>query len=121
MVGLGSASGKPVAISVAAGELRVDAPPALATIVISNLLRNAVENTDRGEVQIALEGRTLTITDTGRGISEQAQARLFTRGYSTKTRGGMGLHLTKRICDRLGWGLTIASSAGKGTVASVQF
>jgi signal transduction histidine kinase len=121
MVGLGSAGGKPVAISVAAGELRVDAPPALATIVISNLLRNAVENTDRGEVQIALEGRTLTITDTGRGISEQAQARLFTRGYSTKTRGGMGLHLTKRICDRLGWQLTIASSAGKGTVASVQF
>lgn len=121
IVGRASAGGKPVEIVVTAAALRIEAPPALATIVISNLLRNAIEHTDEGEVRIALEDRVLTITDTGRGIPAEAQARLFTRGYSTKTSGGMGLHLTKRICDRLGWRLTIASSTGKGTVASVEF
>jgi signal transduction histidine kinase len=106
---------------VAAGELWLDTPPALPTIVISNLLRNAVEHTDGGTVRVALEGRTLRITDTGRGIPEAAREALFARGYSTKPGGGMGLHLTKRICDRFGWQLTIASTAGKGTTASVAF
>jgi signal transduction histidine kinase len=102
-------------------ELELDTPPALPTIVISNLLRNAVEHTDGGTIRVALEDRTLRITDTGRGIPEDARAALFARGYSTKRGGGMGLHLTKRICDRFGWQLTIASTAGKGTTASVTF
>jgi signal transduction histidine kinase len=102
-------------------ELWLDTPPALPTIVISNLLRNAVEHTDGGTVRVALEGRTLRITDTGRGIPEEARATLFARGYSTKPGGGMGLHLTKRICDRFAWQLTIASTTGKGTTASVAF
>jgi signal transduction histidine kinase len=33
----------------------------------------------------------------------------------------MGLYLAKRICDRFGWTLTIASTEGKGTTASVTF
>jgi signal transduction histidine kinase len=102
-------------------ELWLDTPPALPTIVISNLLRNAVEHTDGGTIRVALEGRTFRITDTGRGIPEDARAALFERGHSTKPGGGMGLHLTKRICDRFGWQLTIASTAGKGTTASVTF
>lgn len=113
---------KPVAIDVAAAdELWLDAPPALPAIVISNLIRNAVEHTDAGEIRVALEGRTLRITDTGRGIPAEAQAQLFTRGFTTKRAGGMGLHLAKRICDRFGWQLTIASTEGKGTTASVVF
>ena len=104
-----------------APELWLDTPPALPTIVISNLLRNAVEHTDAGEIRVALEGRTLRIADTGRGIADAARAVLFARGHSTKPGGGMGLHLTKRICDRFGWQLTIASAPGKGTTASVTF
>jgi signal transduction histidine kinase len=102
-------------------ELWLDAPPALPAIVVSNLLRNALEHTAAGEIRIALDGRTLSITDTGEGIPADAQALLFTRGFTTKAGGGMGLHLTKRICDRFGWRLTIASTAGKGTTASVEF
>jgi signal transduction histidine kinase len=102
-------------------ELWLDTPPALPTIVISNLLRNAVEHTDEGVIRVGLDGRTLRIADTGRGISEDARAALFSRGHSTKPGGGMGLHLTKRICDRFGWQLTIASTPGKGTTASVSF
>jgi signal transduction histidine kinase len=119
----GLAAGKhQLAIELTAtAELWIDAPPALPTIVISNLLRNAVEHTDEGNVRVTLAGRTVEVTDTGRGIPEDARASLFARGHSTKPGGGMGLHLTKRICDRLGWQLTIASTPGKGTIASVTF
>ena len=116
------ADGKKIEICpLAIDELELDVPPALPTIVIGNLLRNAVEHTDAGRIQVALENRTLRITDTGHGIDENARARLFDRDYSTKPGGGMGLHLSKRICDRFGWQLTIASAAGKGTIASVTF
>jgi signal transduction histidine kinase len=113
---------KTLTIKVTAPEdLWLDAPPALPAIVVSNLLRNALEHTAAGEIRIALDGKTLSITDTGEGIPADAQALLFTRGFTTKAGGGLGLHLTKRICDRFGWRLTIASTAGKGTTASVEF
>lgn len=115
-------NGKPVTIEVAASEdLWLDAPPALPTIVVSNLLRNALEHTPAGEIRVELDGRTLRITDTGEGIAPEAQALLFSRGYTTKAGGGMGLHLTKRICDRFGWQLTIASTPSKGTTVNVRF
>jgi signal transduction histidine kinase len=118
----GLVAGKPVTLSVAAAEgLWLDVPPALPAIVISNLLRNAVEHTDTGTISAVLEGRALRITDTGHGIPADALPLLFARGYTTKRGGGMGLHLAKRICDRLGWQLTVESVQGRGTTASVAF
>lgn len=115
-------NGKPVTIEVEPGaELWVEAPPALPTIVVSNLLRNALEHTTQGRVQISIAGRTLRIDDTGEGIAVDDQARIFTRGYTTKAGGGMGLHIAKRICDRFGWHLGISSTPGVGTTASVEF
>jgi signal transduction histidine kinase len=113
---------KPVELRVRSlDDLRLDVPPALPTIVISNLLRNAIEHTDAGSIELALEGRTLLITDTGGGIPADQQMRLFDRDFSTKPAGGLGLHLTKRICDRFGWRLTVASTVGEGTTVSVTF
>jgi signal transduction histidine kinase len=100
-------------------ELWLDVPPALPTIVISNLLRNAIEHTATGSIRVELTANRLTITDSGEGIPEEAQAAIFNRDYSTKPGGGMGLHLSKRICDRCGWTLGIESSPGRGTTVSV--
>ena len=96
-------------------------PPALPTIVISNLVRNAVENTDSGRVRVSLTGGVLSISDTGRGIDPDVKAVLFERDYSTKERGGLGLHLTKRICDQLGWRIDVASAPGRGTTVGIDF
>jgi signal transduction histidine kinase len=116
------AGGKPVEICAAAdGALTLAVPPALPTIVIGNLLRNALEHTAAGRVSVTLEGRTLRVADTGAGIAAEALPRVFDRDYSTKTGGGMGLHLAKRICDRFGWRLAIESGIGRGTTASVEF
>jgi signal transduction histidine kinase len=103
-------------------ELWLEIPPALPTIVISNLLRNAIEHTEAGTIRVALRDRQLSIEDTGKGIPDSAQASLFDLEYSTKPfGGGMGLHLTKRICDRFGWALAIASTTGIGTSVSIRF
>lgn len=105
----------------AAGELWLDVPPALPAIVVSNLLRNAAENTESGTIDVQLANRKLEISDSGVGIASEALPRLLDAGYSTKSRGGMGLHLAKRICDRFGWRITIASTVGRGTTVSVAF
>ncbi|MCP5145078.1 MAG: HAMP domain-containing histidine kinase [Gammaproteobacteria bacterium] len=102
-------------------ELLLDVPPALPTMVVSNLLRNAAENTDSGCIQVVLSGRQLCITDTGRGLPEGAKEKIFDRDYSSKSGGGMGLFLVRRICDRFGWRIDVASGAAKGTVVSVNF
>lgn len=118
----GLSHAKPLVFDVCVeGETWIDAPPALPAIVVSNLLRNAVEHTADGAIRVSLTGRTLEIADTGSGIPKEAQPLLFKRDYTTKSRGGMGLHLTKRICDRFGWQLAIASSPGQGTTARVDF
>ena len=68
-----------------------------------NILKNAIEAIDGdGTVTIgvtAAGGRTtLTIDDTGPGISAEAQANLFTPFFSTKPHGqGIGLTLVQEI------------------------
>jgi signal transduction histidine kinase len=47
--------------------------------------------------------------------------RIFDRNFSLRPGGhGLGLHLTKRICDHFGWSLGLESTA-TGTVARVTF
>ena len=46
------------------------------------------------------------VFDTGPGLSQELQEKLFTpfnRGSSSKPGSGLGLSIAKRICDRCGW------------------
>ena len=91
-------------------------------MIIGNVLRNAVEHTKEGTITLAMEGETLTITDTGEGIDESNIHSVFERSFTTKSTGfGMGLTLAKKLCDRLGWTITIDSTLGKGTSVTMQF
>ena len=77
----------------------VMANPALLSWVIENLLRNAVDAMDgAGQITITLSGRTIDISDTGKGIPRRGWHRIFLPGFTTKERGwGMGLSLSLRI------------------------
>jgi signal transduction histidine kinase len=101
--------------------LTADRP--LLLIVVGNLIRNAFQNTDRGEVSIRLTQERLCIADTGHGIAEAELASIFQRHYKgSKSRGeGIGLSLTKRICDRYGWTIKMASFPGSGTEVHLGF
>jgi signal transduction histidine kinase len=109
--------------------LAIDADPqpaadrALLLIVVGNLIRNAFQHTDEGEVSIRLTANQLRIVDTGRGITEAELARIFQRHYKGgDSRGeGIGLSLTKRICDRYGWDIAVESRPGRGTEVRLDF
>lgn len=101
----------------------VTADRALLFIVVANIVRNAFQHTEKGEVRIRLDADRLRIGDTGRGIAEEKLVRIFQRHYKgEESHGeGIGLSLTKRICDRYGWDITVESCSGCGTVVCLRF
>lgn len=64
----------------------------------------------------------LAVSDTGRGMSAEVQARVFDPFFSTKGRGrGLGLSAVRGIVSQLRAGLRLISAAGGGTTFEVAF
>lgn len=103
---------------------------ALAQILI-NLANNAIKFTERGMVKLTLsehkddKGQEITefnVIDSGSGIKEEDQARLFqafSQLDSTSTRhaegAGLGLYLSQNLANLLGGSLFFSSDFGKGS------
>ncbi|MCY7401848.1 MAG: PAS domain-containing protein [Nocardioides sp.] len=100
--------------------------------VITNLTANAVKFTTEGEVAIrahgAAEGRgsriRVEVRDTGIGIAEEAQTRLFeafTQADSSTTREyggtGPGLAISKRIVSAMSGDIGVTSALGAGSAS----
>ena len=68
----------------------------------------------------------LSVADNGIGIPESDLPRIFEKGFTGQngrtihSSTGIGLYLCKRLCDKLGIGLT-ASSSGSGTTITLSF
>ena len=66
------------------------------------------------------------IRDTGIGIAPEDLPRIFEKGFtgyngrSDKKASGIGLYLCKRVCDRLGHGISIASATEEGTTVFLK-
>jgi len=100
--------------------------------VIQNLLTNAIRYTDSGEVsikvQVVNDQIAITIHDTGVGIKEEDQKRIFNDfeqlndAHVKQGSGGLGLGLaiTARICKLLGIPLTLNSIVEKGSAFSIS-
>lgn len=112
------------------------ADPVRLRQVLSNFLSNALKFTERGRITVAAEcirhdpnhgamgsdTLVLSVTDTGIGISAQAQARLFqpfAQAETDTTRRfggtGLGLAICRRIAELMGGSIDMASEPGKGT------
>lgn len=106
---------------VAAG-FSLQQPASLVQILLGNLLRNAIEHTRDGSIDIRLQERTLTLQDSGSGIAPEHLPLVFERNFTTKPDGvGLGLDLVRRICERCGWRIGLASAPGAGTTVTLQF
>jgi signal transduction histidine kinase len=104
-------------------ECIVFAPPAVVRAAIGNLVRNAVENSDRGLVTVRLKAPArVCITDTGHGMTPQEISALYARlaRGDRDGGGGIGLELIARLCEHLGWQLTLAAGTDGGTVAELD-
>ena len=98
--------------------------------VLINLLSNALRYTEKGFITIKAwkeNGNScFSIIDTGIGISEEDQKRIFTRFYrvdkvrSRDTGGsGIGLAIVKSIVDAHGGTITIHSTLNQGSTFTV--
>jgi signal transduction histidine kinase/ActR/RegA family two-component response regulator len=95
--------------------------------ILLNLVSNAVKYTPSGgTVQLSAncsgDTVTITVTDTGVGLSEDEQKRLFSRfergddSYSREQTGtGLGLSLTKTLVERNGGKIGVRSRKGEGS------
>lgn len=105
--------------------LSVEAPEAMVRIVIANLLRNAAENTQKGDVTVSLTPQRLRVSDSGEGFDPVEAARSYSAALQTSMKPGggrgLGLFLTKRICERFKWSLAISSAVSKGSVVDIRF
>ena len=95
------------------------ARPELVSMIVSNLMRNACQYTEKGTVSICLSADRICIEDTGPGLPPSVQSRpyaRFTRGPAERAAGvGLGLSITERCIAHLGWALEITSRVGGGT------
>jgi signal transduction histidine kinase len=120
-------AGKPVAISLAGREdVVVNAPEAVVSVALGNLIGNACKYTQEGEVRVVVHADRVDVEDTGPGLSVEDASRLFERGYRGSyaggtAGGGIGLSIVRRLCDLYGWTVSIAPRAERGAVATLVF
>ncbi len=114
---------KPVAIKLAIQtQIHLPIECTLLRVVLANLIRNAINYTEQGSVEVCLDEQGVTVQDTGIGIPPESMQRIFERFYTGATGSeGIGLSLVKRICQRYGWQITINSREGHGTLIRLSF
>jgi signal transduction histidine kinase len=93
--------------------------------VLMNLVGNAIKFTDAGEVRIQASARNgefiVAVADTGPGIGEADQERIFEEfqqadGSSTRAKSGtgLGLSIARKIVELHGGRVGVDSTLGKG-------
>ncbi|KZN59173.1 hypothetical protein N473_03185 [Pseudoalteromonas luteoviolacea CPMOR-1] len=82
------------------------------SLILSNLIGNAFSHVNQGLVTVRFSHNTLSIIDTGEGIPEDIQARIFESGVKSDSSSGlgMGLSIVHRLCQRLDIDLSLDSS-----------
>ena len=94
--------------------------------ILSNVIDNAIKNTQEGQIEIKVSqdndrSLKISISDTGRGMSQAFQKEMFLpfkREMSNGANGhglGLGLTLIKEFCKLINVKIHIASKPGKGT------
>lgn len=118
---------KPLSIEVVADQpLCVIAPGSVLSVVLTNLVGNAVKYTLEGKVTVEIGDSHIEVIDTGPGIKPEDAERLFQRGVRGEGAGGsgagLGLAIVRRLCDLYGWQVTMRPRAGtNGAIARLDF
>lgn len=120
-----------VSIFVDGSEAYIRASKSLLEELVYNLVENAIRyNVDGGKVFVTVENNkndiSLVVRDTGIGIPESAQGRIFERFFrvdksrSKQTGGtGLGLAIVKHSAEYLGGSVKLQSEENKGTTVTV--
>ncbi|MBP2281362.1 signal transduction histidine kinase [Psychrobacter sp. PL19] len=139
---------KPVTCTVVAEQDYVaGVRPELLKMALGNLIKNAFQYTDDGEITVTIDAKKITVTDTGLGIPEIMMPLLYERferlgrnntdfqsngkftnhtesyEYSNnKVEGtGLGLSIVQRIMTHMGWELTHQANKTGGSTFSICY
>ncbi len=104
-------------------DISVEADKTLVTVVLANLIKNSVKHGQQSSIRIDMQDSLLTITDSGLGIDSAALQHIFDFGYrGQNSQGyGVGLYISKLICDYQGWSLELVPNPEGGIIARVRF
>ena len=124
-----SAAEKNISISISGSGFTVQGVSRILHEMVYNLCDNAIKyNVPGGHVEIHMENRMLTVSDTGIGISPEHKDRIFERFYRvdkshSKASGGtgLGLSIVKHAAAYHKAEIHLESTTGKGTTITVQF
>ncbi len=97
--------------------------------VLLNLANNALKFTEHGHVSLraqrSADGLEFSVSDTGPGIPEASQARLFQRfeqadGPQRRAGSGLGLAICRELVDMMGGSIELVSRLGYGSTFRVR-
>ena len=111
--------------------LEVHSQPELLEQIIRNYLSNAIKYTPQGVINVTCDNDdgliTITISDSGIGISEQALDNVYEEFYQVdnierdREKGlGLGLSIVQRTAKLLGHDIAVSSTLGKGSAFSIS-
>jgi PAS domain S-box-containing protein len=115
------------------GEVRANSDRRALGQILINLVNNAIKFTEAGKVRVSLvparggAPAQIRVSDTGPGIPEPDQERIFhafERGAGAGVRGdegtGLGLHISQKLADLLHARITVESLPGSGATFAVM-
>lgn len=119
------ANDKGLKLSIICPDLVVRGDKLILQQIITNLIANAIQYTESGEVEVKFETDQdrlmLEVSDTGCGIPESEQQQIFQQFFrADKTRSlhdglGLGLSIVKRLCDLIGAEIRVISEERIGS------
>ena len=95
--------------------------------ILEQYISNAVKYTDDGTVTVTVCDDTITVSDTGVGISKEDLPRIFEKSYTSNNgradakSSGLGLYLSKKAAKLIGVTLSVDSTLGCGSWFSITF
>lgn len=97
--------------------------PALLSLVLRNLIENALRHDASGSIACRLEGQRLVVSDRGPGFSPDELAHLFEADQRGRSLGGhgLGLAIVLHVCKASGWQVTAANSLAGGAEIRIDF
>jgi len=98
---------------------------ALFSIVLTNLVKNSILSTDRGEISITLQNDGFIVCDSGKGLADVIKQ--FINGSEiviapgSRHNQGLGLSIVKRVCEREKWNIIAYDGDNGGACFMVNF
>ncbi len=94
--------------------VRVAAPHQAVSVVISNLVKNALDSTHSGRVRLEAAATEIRVCDSGSGAVGE-------RAGSVDQAHGFGLTIVEELCQRFDWRWSLTAGSEGGMVAVVDF